>query len=112
MQHLREMVVKEHEDRPGVGKVQFIRQHQVVIISERNVFNHNHHVGDCKSCEYSIDGSRDHFLPCQDDDVEYVGDGSEQANRYGDVAMVEFGVLCDQGHIAFAVYVAEFVSFV
>ena len=42
---------------------------------------------DAITCQDPVDGRRDHFLPGEDDDVEDVCDGAEDANHDADVAV-------------------------
>lgn len=92
MQHLSGVNVEDHEHRPDVRKVELLFQIDVIVIGERYVLQHEHHVGERQCCEDAVDRGAGHVLPGQHGDVGDVGESAEQAYGYRHVGVVVVAV--------------------
>lgn len=102
VQHLAEVIMEQHKNRRSVQKIQFIRQLNMVVISERNILHHHQNIRHGQPRQYLVNRRRGHVLPRQHGHVQHVRHRAEETDKNREVPMVVLRVLADQIDLAAA----------
>lgn len=80
VKQLREMHVKQYENRRAVSEQLLLGQYEIFVDRKRYVFDHDQNVGYRQAGQNTIDGCFDHVFASQDDDVQNIGYGAEKTH--------------------------------
>lgn len=82
-------VVDNDKVHPSLAMLIIVQRFRddVEVHGVHKVNGHGHHVRDSKSCKDTV-GGRHHVSSCQDDDVDDVGDDSEETDDRADITMI------------------------